>query len=153
MSAVRIPSQQRFILDNVSWGRHTRLFRLFEDRHLRITFDRGVLEIMTLSFEHENISHFLGRLVLVLTEEFDLPLTPGGSTTMRRKRKQKGLEPDDCYWIAHAAAVRGKTTIDLRTDPPPDLAIEVDVPEARSIAWPFMPGCVCRKCGATMPRG
>ena len=127
MTAVRIPNTQRFILDNVSWGRYTRLLRLFEDRHLRITYDRGVLEIMTLSYEHENISRFLGRLVLILTEEFDLPVAPGGSTTMRRKRKQKGLEPDDCYWIAHASVIRGKTTIDLRTDPPPDLAVEVDV--------------------------
>jgi Uma2 family endonuclease len=127
MPAIRIPSIQRFILDNVSWGRYTRLLRDFEDRHLRMTYDRGVLEIMTLSHEHEFSSCFLGRLVLVLTEEFDLPLHPGGSTTMRRKKKQKGLEPDDCFWIAHEPEVRGKTTIDLRTDPPPDLAIEVDV--------------------------
>ena len=84
MPAVRIPPTQRFILENVSWGRYTRLLRAFEDRHLRMTFDRGVLEIMTLSHEHEFSSRFLGRMVVVLTEEFDLPLHPGGSTTMRR---------------------------------------------------------------------
>ena len=127
MPTIKIPSTQRFILENVSWGRYTRLLRALEDRHLRMTYDRGVLEIMTLSFEHESTSRFLGRLVVVLTEEFDLALAPGGSTTMRRKRKMKGLEPDDCYWIAHEPAVRGKKVIDLRTDPPPDLTIEVDV--------------------------
>jgi Uma2 family endonuclease len=66
-------------------------------------------------------------LAVVLTEEFDLPIVPGGSTTMRMRPRKRGLEPDDCYWIAHAPEVRGKSTIDLTTDPPPDLAIEVNV--------------------------
>jgi Uma2 family endonuclease len=51
----------------------------------------------------------------------------GGSVTLRRRRRQRGLEPDRCYWIANEAAVRGKSRLDLRVDPPPDLAIEVDV--------------------------
>ena len=127
MFAVRIPTKQRFILDNVSWERYTRFLHLFEDRHLRLTYDRGVLEIMTLSHEHESVGRFLGRLVIVLTEELNMQVKDGGSTTFRRKRKKKGLEPDDCFWIAHEAAVRGKMKIDLRVDPPPDLALEMDV--------------------------
>ncbi len=51
----------------------------------------------------------------------------GGSTTFRRCRKQRGLEPDNCYWIVSEPQVRGKLEIDLAIDPPPDLAIEVDV--------------------------
>jgi Uma2 family endonuclease len=51
----------------------------------------------------------------------------GGSTTFKRRKKKRGLEPDKCYWIANEAKVRGKKRIDLRSDPPPDLAIEVDV--------------------------
>jgi Uma2 family endonuclease len=62
-----------------------------------------------------------------LTEELDLPISGGGSTTVRRRRRQRGLEPDNCYWIANEAQVRGKRRLDFRTDPPPDLAIEVDV--------------------------
>jgi Uma2 family endonuclease len=62
-----------------------------------------------------------------LTEELGLPVKAGGSTTFRRRRKRRGIEPDDCYWIADEPRVRGKRRIDLRTDPPPDLAIEVDV--------------------------
>jgi len=127
MPAVRIPSPQRFVLENVTWGRYTRLLREFEDRHLRMTYDRGTLEIMTLSYEHEISATFLGRLVVTLTEELNLPIRDGRSTTLRRRHKQKGLEPDNCYWIAHEGDVRNNTTIDLRKDPPPDLAIEVDV--------------------------
>jgi Uma2 family endonuclease len=64
---------------------------------------------------------------VTLTEELGLPVKAGGSTTFRRRRRRRGLEPDDCYWIAREPQVRGKRHIDLRTDPAPDLAIEVDV--------------------------
>jgi len=82
---------------------------------------------MTLSHAHENQAHLLGRFIVVLTEEFGLPVKGGKSTTFRRRGRQRGLEPDECYWITHEAAVRGKDRINLRTDPPPDVALEVDV--------------------------
>jgi len=127
MTAVKIPSKQRFIFDNVSWQRYTRLLHVFSDRHLRMTYDRGLLEIMTLTYEHESLSAFIGRLVEVITEELNLQIRAGGSTTFRRKSMKKGLEPDHCFWIAHEADVRSNVRIDLRTDPPPDLALEVDI--------------------------
>jgi Uma2 family endonuclease len=127
MLKTRIPNRQKLILDNVSWEEYTRLLRNFEGRHLRLTYDRGILEIMTLSYEHEGIGRFLGRIVVTLTEELNLPIKQGGSTTIRRRKKKKGLESDNCYWIAHEADVRNNKVIDLRIDPPPDLALEVDI--------------------------
>jgi Uma2 family endonuclease len=127
MLKTRVPERQKLILDNVSWNEYTRLLRSFEGRHLRLTYDRGRLEIMTLSHQHENLGSFLGRLVVVLTEELNLPIKGGGSTTFRKKKKLKGLEADDCYWIAHEADARGKKEIKLGIDPPPDLALEVDI--------------------------
>jgi Uma2 family endonuclease len=128
MATVKIPSSQRLILWGVSWREYARMLRAFADRRaVRLTYDRGVLEIMTLSHEHEAQDRLLGRLVVVLTEELGLPLKCGGSTTFRRRKKQRGLEPDECYWIAHEALVRNKDVIDLRTDPPPDLAIEIEI--------------------------
>ena len=127
MQTVRIPLQQRFVLGNVSWEDYIRISRAFGERHLRMTYDRGVLEIMTLSFEHETISGFLGLLVITLTQELNLPMRLGRSTTLRRKPKKRGLEPDDSFWIANEAKVRKNKRISLRTDPPPDLTIEVDV--------------------------
>ncbi len=82
---------------------------------------------MTLSNGHETSGDFLGRLVVVLTEELILPIRGGGSTTFRKKKKQKGLEPDNCYWIANESAVRNIEVINLRRDPPPDLALEIDL--------------------------
>src|SRR6185437_14615905 len=87
----------------------------------------GTLEIMTPLWEHERPAYLLGRLIDVLTEELRLPCEPGRSATLRRRRKCRGLEPDNCYWIASAERLAGKKHLDLRVDPPPDLAIEIDV--------------------------
>jgi Uma2 family endonuclease len=115
-------------LHDVDWRTYGRLLRTFAERpSVRLTYDRGTLEIMSPLHERDSDARFLGRLVVTLTEELGLTLKVGGSTTFRRRRQRRGLEPDDCYWIANEPRVRGKRRIDLRVDPPPDLAIEVDV--------------------------
>src|SRR6266446_9193651 len=115
LPAVSVAPSQSVILHAVSWQTYTRLLKSLADRHIRLTYDRGVLEIMTLSHEHENAGYFLGRLAVTLTEELSLPIKGGGSTTLRRRKKLRGLEPDDCYWIQNEPSVRGKKTIDLRS--------------------------------------
>jgi Uma2 family endonuclease len=119
--------KQKLMLYDVSWEEYTQLLRGFGNRHLRLTYDRGTLEIMTLTHEHESDSTILGRFVVTLTEELNMPIKEGRSTTFRKRKTQKGLEPDNCYWIVHEAQVRGKKVINLRIDPPPDLSIEVDI--------------------------
>jgi Uma2 family endonuclease len=104
------------------------MLRAFAERpSLRLTYDRGALELMTLALEHESLVRFFSLLILALTLELGLPLKGGGSTTFRRRRRRRGLEPDECFWIASEPLVRGKERIDLRRDPPPDLALEVDI--------------------------
>jgi Uma2 family endonuclease len=115
-------------LSGVDWKTYTLLLKAFADRRgVRLTYDRGELEIMSPTFEHDNDAYMLGRFVDALTEELGLPIKGGRSTTFRRKKKQRGLEPDNCFWIANEAKIRGLRQIDLRIHPPPDLAIEVDV--------------------------
>lgn len=128
MSTLSLPAVQSLLLEDIDWKTYTRLLRAFaERRSLRLTYDCGSLEIMTLTHEHESYAHLLGRFVVVLTEEFGLPIKGGGSTTFRRRKRRKGLEADESYWIANEPLVRGKDRIDLRIDPPPDLALEIDV--------------------------
>lgn len=38
-----------------------------------------------------------------------------------------GLEPDACFYIDNYQAILGKRKLDMSIDPPPDLAIEIDV--------------------------
>jgi Uma2 family endonuclease len=107
---------------------YSRLLHVFAERPgIRLTYDRGELEIMSPRLEHDDDSWFLGDLVFVLSEELGLPLKRGGSTTLHRRLRRRGIEADACYWIAHAAQMAGVRQLDLRQHPPPDLALEVDV--------------------------
>jgi len=124
----RSDGAQRLLLYDVDWNTYNRLLRALDGRHyLRLTYDQGSLELMTLSYGHETASEFWPRIVVILTMVAGLPIRASGSTTMRRRKKQQGLEPDKCFWITKAHLVLDKDQIDLTKDPPPDLAIEVEV--------------------------
>ncbi len=109
------------------------------NNHLRMTYDDGTLEIMAPEFIHEVPSRLLGLIVLAVASELEIPCTGAGSTTFRRggkdldlgkvaaKRKGKGKEPDQSFYVANVGFLRGKTKLDLDAgDLPPDLWIEVD---------------------------
>jgi Uma2 family endonuclease len=93
----------------------------------RLTFDRGMLEIMTQSYEHEQGSLHLCLLIVAIATELDILIEGGGTTTFAREDLDRGIEPDQCFYIANEPSVRGKKALDLANDPPPDLVIEVDV--------------------------
>ncbi|MBO1066414.1 MULTISPECIES: Uma2 family endonuclease [Nostocales] len=123
-----ITAEQRTVLYNVSWETFEALLRdTGEDRGSRFAYDCGTLEIMTPLFEHENPKIQFDRLIFSLAEELDIELRSAGSTTLKRKLFAKGIEPDSCYYIQNEAVMRGKETLNLEIDPPPDLAVEIDI--------------------------
>ena len=128
MVAIRIPAaEQRIRLSCVPWEAYVYFTDNFRHRRIRVTYDRGEMEIMTISYKHERGKSLLARLVEMLSFELDIDIASGGSTTWRRQALQKGLEADECYWVQHEAVVRDLDNIDLENDPPPDLAIEVEM--------------------------
>jgi Uma2 family endonuclease len=130
MSTVPVRRRKRrsLVLRDIDWRTYSRLVSVFNERPgIRLTYDRGRLEIMSPLIVHERGGRLLGQLIVILTDELGLASVAGGSTTLRRKSAHRGLEPDECFWIANEALVRGKDRLDLRVDPPPDLAIETDV--------------------------
>jgi Uma2 family endonuclease len=121
-------AEQRTVLHNVSWETFEALLRdTGEHRGSRFAYDCGVLEIMTPLFEHENPKSNFGNFIIALAEELGIELRSAGSTTLKRKISKRGIEPDSCYYIQNELAIRGKKTLDLENDPPPDLAIEIDI--------------------------
>jgi Uma2 family endonuclease len=128
LSKPRRKREPSVVIPNVEWETYEKLLEAFGDRrNARLAYDRGDLEIMVPSNEHEEDADFLGDLVKVLAEEMKLPLRAGGSFTMKRRDAKRGIEPDRCFWITSAAKVAGVRKIDLARHAPPDLAIEVDV--------------------------
>lgn len=121
------PIGRGMVLEDVDWKTYTGFLKTFERRpNFRLTYDRGVLEIMP-RLDHDGDSRFLCKFVGVLTDELGLTVKSGGSATLRRQLLQRGIEADECFWIANEPRMRGRRELNLRRDPPPDLAIEVDV--------------------------
>ena len=119
--------EQRILLHGVDWQAYEKILDAVGDRPIFLTYDRGSLEIMSPSYWHGNYTALLGRLIEILTFELRMPLKACGMTTFRRQDLERGLEPDTCFYIRNAASLKGKKKIDLSRDPPPDLAIEVDI--------------------------
>lgn len=123
-----MPPGSAIHLQDVSWDDYENyLAEIGDDFRLRLSYDEGRLEIMSPSFEHENISDHFPVLIFVLATECGLKYQGARSTTMRKKSRGKGIEADNSYYFKNLAAVRGKKQIDLNLDPPPDLALEIDI--------------------------
>jgi Uma2 family endonuclease len=127
MSVVSQQAEQRVLLSGISWATFESLLADTRNHGTRFTYDRGYLEMMSPSREHERMKRLIGRMVEAMTEELAIPMSSAGSTTLKAEWKERGLEADESYYIANEPRVRGRDEIDLRVDPPPDLAIEVDV--------------------------
>ena len=123
-----LPPGGRLTLYEIGWEEYERLLdRLGEGAHRRISYDNGRLEIMTPSDKHEKYKNLLHDLVLILSDELDQEVLSYGSTTLKLEPKRKGAEGDDCFYIQHAMQIGGKDRLDLSSDPPPDLVIEIDL--------------------------
>jgi len=129
MTATLIPSQSSgIVLKNISWKTYESLVNeLAQQRGIRLTYDRGNLEIMTPSAPHEGSKKILGRFVESVSEELNVEIRSLGSLTCRREDLARGLEPDQCYYIQNEDVVWDKEQIDFNQDPPPDLVVEIDV--------------------------
>ena len=120
------PPEQIVHLSGISWQTYENLLAEIGDRQIRLTYNRGNLEIMVPSPEHERFKEVLGRFVETLAEELDVKIEPLGSTTFKRP-ELSGKEPDKCFYIQNLSAVKGKKRIDMNQDPPPDLVVEIDI--------------------------
>ncbi|MEA5621559.1 Uma2 family endonuclease [Nostoc sp. UHCC 0251] len=118
----------QLLIKDVSWSAYKRILaELGDNRNYRIGYSQGVLEIMAPLPEHEVAKVIIGDLIKVLLEELDLEFWSLGSTTFDKESMDAGVEPDDCFYIQNEARIRGKDRINLEIDPPPDLAIEIDI--------------------------
>jgi Uma2 family endonuclease len=127
MAAVIDTPTEHMVLRNISWEAFERILDDIGETHHRVTYQDGDLEFMTISFEHEHYGEWLARLISFLAFELKIRLCSGGSTTLKMALEKVGLEPDRCYWIKHEKSMRSKKKWDPLTDPPPDLAIEIDI--------------------------
>src|ERR1700722_19725462 len=128
LPAIPKPGSRR-VLRDVSWEDYEALSQETDEQgsHVRISYDNGKMVLMSPLPKHEWFKKRVGRLIEMATLEWDIPIYSLGSTTWKRRDLRKGLEADECYYIQKELQVRGRDDLDLKRDPPPDLALEVDV--------------------------
>jgi hypothetical protein len=128
LSQIRVPLGQQLCLENISWQEFERILEeLGDKRASRVSYSGGVLEIMVPLPEHEKDKEGIGDLVKRLLEALDIDFEALGSTTLKNAQMQQAVEHDTCFYIENYRAVIGKKRLDLAIDPPPDLAIEIDI--------------------------
>jgi Uma2 family endonuclease len=117
-----------FVLDDVSWDFYERTLEELDESHVRISYDNGRMVLASPFLpKHEWAKGRIGRMIEMTTLVWNIPVYSLGQTTWKSKAARKGLEADECYYIQNEPLVRSRDDLDLRRDPPPDLAVEVDI--------------------------
>jgi Uma2 family endonuclease len=124
----QMPEDTVVIFHGVSWDEYEELLaQVGEAAGLRISYDDGILKVMTLSAEHEKYTRFIENLVGAIRLRLRIEILSFGSATMKKSKRRKGNEPDCCFYVQTAAVLGNKIKLDFAIDPPPDIAVEIDV--------------------------
>ena len=117
----------RFLIEDISWEGYLKILDVFIDCGPRMAYLDGRLEQMTTGPRHERFKKILGRMVEDIIVELCIPANALGSTTFKRESAKRGVEPDECYYLANMDRLDDEEKIDLEVVPPPDLVIEVEI--------------------------
>jgi len=120
-------SETRIVLENVSWEVFVALADERRGSVPRMTYDEGVLEMMSPKRKHENISCLLGRMIEAYSEIKGIEILSVASVTVKRSDLKKAYEADESYYVTNIDNVLSKEELDFDVDPPPDLVIEVEL--------------------------
>jgi Uma2 family endonuclease len=120
--------EQRLVLNGIDWRQYEKVLEAFpEQAGLRITYLDGRLTLLSPTRPHDWVERTLDHIVVAVAQGLGIEWEPAGHTTYRRERDEAGVEGDSTYYFGkHAEIMRGPREVDLTTQPPPDLAIEVE---------------------------
>jgi len=127
MSSVAMFGEQRVVIEPVRWSTYVALVEDADSRRGRMTYDQGVLEIMSPSKSHEQIGRLIGRMIEAFTEERRIEIVSVASVTVKLESLQRGFAADEAYYIQRAGQVRSLQELDFTVHPAPDLVVEVDI--------------------------
>jgi len=127
-ATTHLPDGATLVIPQVGWDDYEHLLEELAGRpHLRVSYDCGRLEIVSPSAKHEKYAEFIDDLVRAYADSRNMELEKLGHTTWRREALAKGAEADGCYYIGNPERILGKDTIDLKSDPPPDIVLKIDI--------------------------
>jgi Uma2 family endonuclease len=110
-----------------NWQDYQRLLLQLGDRAVpRIKYRHNEILLMAPLAEHGKKASLLASVVITLLDYLNRVYDSFTPITMSLS-EVSGIEPDYCFYIENWQKVQGKDRIDWQNDPPPDLAIEIDV--------------------------
>jgi Uma2 family endonuclease len=124
----QLPEDAFMTFHNVTWEEYEELLNLVSDGSgLRISYIDGTLKIMSPSTFHEKYAIFINRLISQISFRLQINILFFGSTTIRKRKKNKGKEPDACFYVQSADPIGKRIKLDFAVDPPPDVVVEIDI--------------------------
>ena len=118
----------------MSWVEYQLLVANRGDRATpRLKYANGYLALKMPTFKHGQLDAIVADLIVAILNQQQRDYVRTTPVTLQIP-EQAGIEPDHCFWLSNWAAVSGKSRIDLAIDPPPDIAVEVDVTNFTNIA-------------------
>lgn len=124
-----VPAGHQVLLKNIGWNDFEDILEEAGEARKtpRFSYSQGWLELMSPLAVHEDDKSIISDLIKILLEELNREFRALGSITLKNETMKQAVEPDECFYIHHELIIRGKERIDLSIDPPPDLALEIDI--------------------------
>lgn len=120
-------SETRMVLENVNWETFVALADERRGSIPRMTYNEGVLEMMSPKRKHENIGCLIGRMIEAYSEIKGIEILSVASITVKRGDLKKAYEADESYYVTNVDRVLTKEELDFEVDPAPDLVVEVEL--------------------------
>ncbi len=110
-------TMDHFVYLHVDWQGYEQLLAMRGESSVpRITYLKGLAELMSPSRYHEIDKKRFARLLETWSEVAGVPLEGYGSWTLKEEAQERGAEADECYTVRRVAK---------SDDDRPDIAIEV----------------------------
>lgn len=119
--------ETRMVLENVNWETYVALADARRGSVPRMTYNEGVLEMMSPKRKHEHLGRLIGRMIEAYSEIKGIEILSVASVTVKRSDLQKAYEADESYYVTNMARVLKKEELDFEVDPAPDLVVEVEL--------------------------
>jgi Uma2 family endonuclease len=124
----QLPADASVVFHNVAWEEYEELLDQVGDASgLRISYNNGTLNVMSPSTFHEKYALFITRLISQVSFRLRINILFFGSSTIRKRKKSKGKEPDASFYVQTADLIGHRIKLDFAVDPPPDVVVEIDI--------------------------
>ena len=122
-----LPGRQSIVLYGIDWESYKKFLDAVGERRIFLTYDRGKLEIMAPLWNHEWWKRRVGYLLPVLGHELRSRYREADRQLSGGETWNAGLSPMNAFIYSTQSKWRVREKLDLAREPPPDLALEVEM--------------------------